>query len=120
MANSAEPFQIENLKSLPDDTPFSMLNALWFKPDGGRESYAAYMQATLPIIGRFGAKSGRPFVPQPGLYGELDADLVFFVHWPNKAAFWGMITDPEYQAISHLRMEAITKSLLIPCLAATF
>ena len=41
-------------------------------------------------------------------------DLVLLVEYPSRAAFLGMIGSPEYQAIAHLRSEAITASELRP------
>ena len=92
-----------------------MLNALWFKPAGGAEKYREYMQAAGPFVAKHGASSPGAYVPEAALIGEFDADLVFFVEWPNEAAFLKLIADPGYQAISHLREEAIKDSLLIRC-----
>ncbi|MBU2489210.1 MAG: DUF1330 domain-containing protein [Proteobacteria bacterium] len=100
---------------MDDNKPFLMLNALWFKPEGGRESYNRYMAAVAPILESFG---GRPLVggaPFQGVIGEFDADLVFFVEYPNWQTFLDFVSSPRYQEIGHYREEAITKSLLIRC-----
>lgn len=92
---------------------FYMFNALWFKADGGAEKYAEYIQAAGPFVVKHGGKSNDSYVPEQAIIGEFDADLVFMVEWPNFAAFTALIQDPGYQAISHLRDEAISDSLLI-------
>lgn len=97
------------------DAPFSMLNALWFKSDGGAEKYQEYLAAAHPFMLRHGGSSDRGYFPEESLIGEFDADMVFFVDWPSQEAFQNFIEDPEYQAIRYLREEAITDSLLIRC-----
>ncbi len=97
------------------DERFFMLNVLWFKPDGGAAKYDSYLKAARPFVAKHGGKSDGAFVPQANIIGEFDADLVFFVEWPNQKAFVEFIQDPGYQAVSHLRKEAIRDSLLIRC-----
>jgi uncharacterized protein (DUF1330 family) len=95
------------------DESFFMFNALWFKEEGGAAKYAEYLQAAGPFVAKHGGKSDASYSPAQALIGEFDADLVFLIEWPNFAAFTGLIQDPGYQAISHLRTEAIRDSLLI-------
>lgn len=97
------------------DEPFSMLNVLWFKEDGGEEKYMEYIAAATSFVQKHGGKAGDAYQVESSMIGEFDADLVFFVEWPNQAAFMGLIQDPGYQKISHLREEAITDSLLVRC-----
>lgn len=99
--------------SADPDASFFMFNALWFKEDGGAAKYGEYLQAAGPFVVKHGGKSDATYSPAQALIGEFDADLVFLVEWPNFAAFTGLISDPGYQAISHLREEAIRDSLLI-------
>ena len=98
-----------------DQQKFSMLNALWFKPDGGAETYDRYMKAAGPFVVKYGGKPGKAYTPEASIIGEFDADLVFFVEWPGEEAFAAFLQDPGYQAIKHLREEAIRDSLLIRC-----
>ena len=105
-ARAAEP-------SADPDASFFMFNALWFKEEGGAAKYGEYLQAAGPFVVKHGGKSDATYSPAQALIGEFDADLVFLVEWPNFAAFTGLIQDPGYQAISHLREEAIRDSLLI-------
>lgn len=95
------------------DKSFYMFNALWFKEDGGLAKYGEYLQAAGPFVEKYGGKSDASYAPGQELIGKFDADLVFLVEWPNFAAFTSLIQDPGYQAISHLRDEAIRDSLLI-------
>lgn len=97
------------------ENPFSILNALWFKEDGGAAKYSEYMKATSPFVIQHGGKPGQAYIPELNMIGEFDADLVFFVEWPTRQSFMEFIQDPGYQAISHLRGEAIRDSLLIRC-----
>jgi uncharacterized protein (DUF1330 family) len=94
---------------------FFMLNALWFKEDGGAEKYQEYLKAAGPFVAKHGGKTDRAYIPETSLIGKFDADLVFFVEWPNQKAFADFVQDSGYQAIRHLREEAIRDSLLIRC-----
>ncbi len=96
-------------------SPIFMLNALWFKPDGGKEKYAEYGAAVAPLLEKHGAEIGPSYRPEQALIGEWDADLFFVVKYPSKADFEAMITSPEYASIMHLREQAIDKSLLVRC-----
>ena len=109
---------LNRLNSIPEDTPFQMMNALWFKSNGGLEKYRNYLREAAPITAKYGAEASMIMTPMDALIGRFDADLMFFVSWPNKAAFLEMIADPDYMAITHLRDEAITGSYLVPCLPA--
>jgi uncharacterized protein (DUF1330 family) len=97
------------------DKPVYMLNVLWFRPDGGAEKYREYLRAAGPIVARFKGKVHDSFVPEQAIIGEFDADLVFTVEWPSWAVFEAFITDVDYEAVRHLREEAIRDSLLVRC-----
>ena len=92
-----------------------MLNSLWFKPNGGYDSYQKYMKAVGPILEKYGARPLPIFKPDKEVIGKFDADLLFFVEYPSWNVFKQMISDPEYIKIRRYREEAITKSLLIRC-----
>jgi uncharacterized protein (DUF1330 family) len=99
-----------------DDGPVVMLNLIALKPDGGFEKYMEYGAAVAPILEGIG---GRPLYTARGSRaligdGERVWDLVLLVEYPSRAAFLGMIGSPEYQAIAHLRTEAIAASELHP------
>ena len=99
------------------DTAIYMLNALWFKKDGGQERYRKYLAATAEVMKQLeiGAEVVHSYVPQEILIGDWDPDLVFVVRYPDRAAFNRLVTSEEYGRIRHLREEAIDKSVLVQC-----
>jgi uncharacterized protein (DUF1330 family) len=92
-----------------------MLNALWFKKDGGAQKYMEYGKAAAPFVEALGGKSIDGYQPQQSLIGDWDPDLFFLVEWPSWAAFEKLAKDEGYQKVAHLREEALEKSLLIQC-----
>ncbi|MCA9230382.1 MAG: DUF1330 domain-containing protein [Planctomycetales bacterium] len=100
----------------PDEgEPIFMLNALWFKPNGGEQTYREYLRAVQSVFAKYGGKKLNSYSPNLDLIGKFDADLVFFVEWPNWDAFQKFVHDEEFLAVRHLREEAIDDSLLIRC-----
>ena len=96
--------------------PVVMLNLLRFRPDGGRERYAAYAQHVGAISHRFGVErvylgsGGRALVAEAG----QEWDAVVLVRYPSRQAFADMIRDPDYRAGAHLRTEALEEAVLQP------
>ena len=66
-----------------EDKRIYMLNALWFKPQGGRERYDEYLRAAAPLVKKYGGRKLPSYVPEEALLGEFDADLLFVVEWPS-------------------------------------
>lgn len=95
--------------------PIFMLNALWLKKNGGKEKYLEYAKAIKPLLEKAGAKVGDNYSAEAAIYGDFDADLIFFVEYPSQRHFEAMATSEAYQKIAHLREEAIDNSLLIRC-----
>lgn len=94
----------------------AMLNVLWFKGDRGQQRYAEYVKAARPFIEAVGGQIMEAFSPNRVLIGEFDADLVFFVEYPNWAAFKQFSQDTGYREKAlPIREQAIEKSLLIRC-----
>ena len=92
-----------------------MLNLLRFRP-GGRPSYEAYAREIRPFLEKVGAS-----VLWLGDCGEAlvapDShrwDAVLLVRYPTRRAFSAMVADPDYQAITHLRTEALEAAVLQP------
>ncbi len=103
-------------RKLNDKKPIYMLNALWFKPDGGYEKYKQYMEEVSPMLKKYnGRVHSNIYVPQDEIIGQFDADMIFFVKWPSWEVFSTFIQDPDYQDIMKIREDAITNSLLIRC-----
>ena len=100
-----------------DSERIFMFNALWFKPDGGREKYREYFQAAGPILKKYGGRPITPrLAPERAVIGEFDADMVFIVEYPDWNSFVRFTNDPEYKEnVFPLREAAVEKSLLIRC-----
>jgi uncharacterized protein (DUF1330 family) len=97
-----------------EDAPVVMLNLLRFKPDGGQKRYAEYGAAVTPLLEKAGARVvflGESALP---LLGEGRWDSVLLVEYPTGQAFLEMIASAEYQAIGHLRTEALEHGELHP------
>ncbi len=93
-----------------------MLNALWFKPEGGAQLYAQYGEAVMPILAEVGAEMlFPPMRVEQALEGGFDPDLVVFVRYPSWEAFNGMWRTEAYSKIAHLRTDAIRKAVLTRC-----
>ena len=100
-----------------DGAPVTMLNLLRFKPDGGRESYAAYASAIRPFLQKVGGELvyfGDTTTPLVAPDGDTRWDAVLLVRYPSREAFFSMVADPEYQQITHLRTEALDAAVLQP------
>jgi uncharacterized protein (DUF1330 family) len=97
-----------------EQSPVVMLNLLRFKPDGGRERYSEYGAAVAPLLERAGARVVFVGDPATVLLGGRSWDLVLLVEYPTRAAFLEMIGSEAYQAIAHLRTEALTAGELHP------
>jgi uncharacterized protein (DUF1330 family) len=114
----AEPLNPEGFAAFSEqageEEPVVMLNLLRFKSDGGRERYAEYGAAVAPLLEKAGARLvflGDPAAP---LLGKGGWDSVLLVEYPTRQAFLGMIGSAEYQAIGHLRTEALERGELHP------
>lgn len=103
------------MTTMADDEKMYMLNVLWFKPDGGAAKYQEYLNTAVPHVIRYGGRLTESYNPNESLIGEFDADLLFFVEWPNKKAFEDFRLDPDVKKTKLLREAAIRDSLLIRC-----
>ena len=92
-----------------------MFNALWFKADGGEQRYREYMKAVGPLMRRAGGRKLRSFVSVREVIGDFDADLIFFVEYPDWQAFKNFANDPDHHKVAYLREEALEKSVLLRC-----
>lgn len=101
-----------------EDAPVTMLNLLRFKPEGGRERYGEYGAAVAPLLERAGARVVFLGESAPPLLGGGEWDLVLLVEYPTRQAFLEMVGSAEYQAIAHLRTEALEVGELHPLSAA--
>jgi uncharacterized protein (DUF1330 family) len=97
-----------------EGAPVVMLNLLSFKPEGGRKRYEEYGAAVSPLLKKVGGRIVFAGEPASVLLGEEAWDLVALVEYPTRKAFLDMIGSAEYQAIGHLRTEALAKGELHP------
>ncbi len=97
-----------------DEGPVVMLNLLAFKPHGGEERYLEYGDAVAPLLEAAGARIVFLGRPSAALLGEASWDMVALVEYPSRRAFLEMVGSQEYEAIAHLRTEALTKGELHP------
>lgn len=97
-----------------EDAPVVMLNLLAFKPDGGRERYEEYGAAVAPLLERAGGRVVFLGEPSVALLGQDSWDLAILVEYPGRQAFLEMVGSGEYQAIAHLRSEALLRGELHP------
>jgi uncharacterized protein (DUF1330 family) len=92
--------------------PVFMLNLLEFLSDGGAERYAEYGTAVAPILESVGGRPVFAARPAEDLIGDGRWDLMVVVEYPTRQAFLDMVSSSEYQAIAHLRTEALRRSEL--------
>lgn len=97
-----------------DGKPVVMLNLLAFKPDGGRERYMEYGTAVAPLLEQVGGRIVFAGEPATALLGDDSWDMVALVEYPTRQAFLDMIGSEAYQAVGHLRTEALASGELHP------
>jgi len=107
----------EDLKRLLDEDPGGavvMLNLLRYRPDGGRERYAEYGAAAQPFLAGVGGElvyAGECSTALVAPSGHA-WDTLLLVRYPSRAAFLAMVANRDYQAITHLRTEALEEAVL--------
>jgi uncharacterized protein (DUF1330 family) len=96
--------------------PVVMLNLLRFA-DGGRTPYEAYARhLTETFLPRYGGEVLYAGDGSTALVAEDGQawDAVVVVRYPDRAAFSRMVADPDYQAVTRLRTEALREAVLQP------
>jgi len=79
----------------------------------GREKYLQYSAAAQPIARSFGAQvlyAGECVAPLLAAPGQA-WDGIVVLRYPSRAAYVSMQRDPKYQAIAHLRREALREAI---------
>lgn len=97
-----------------------IFNALWFKPDGGAEKYREYLERAEPLVRGIGGEFLETYRTEAASQGDFDPDLIFFGRYPSEASLMEMLQSAEYQAISHLRTEAVERAIATRCSAFDF
>ncbi|MBX7496242.1 DUF1330 domain-containing protein [Qipengyuania sp. 6B39] len=119
----------EAFKALPRDEPIHMLNLLLYReeaayPEGhehagkgwsGRRAYQEYGKTSGPIFQRVGGSIVWRGAFQTMVTGPDDKRWHdgFVAQYPNSAAFFAMIKDPDYQLAVVNRTAALVDSRLI-------
>lgn len=94
--------------------PVVMLNLLRFRPDGGREQYAEYIEHFRRASAEHGAEvlyvgdGSTTLVGEPG----QSWDSVLLVRYPSRKAFSDMVRDPAYQPGTELRTGSLVEAVL--------
>ena len=91
------------------------MNVLWFKGEVGEQRYRDYLKVVNPLIKEVGGRRLKSFMPDRELIGEFDADMIFFVEYPDWSAYKQFANSPKYHQIAYIREEAVEKCLLIRC-----
>ena len=119
--------QLTALQASPDQGPVVMLNLLRFRDRAtgidaaegitGEEAYARYGTEVSRYLERAGGRVLLALTPQESVIGPAagEWDLVLAVHYPSRAAFLGMIADPEYLAVHGHRAAGVADSRLVAC-----
>jgi len=113
-----DPEALEAFARRAEDGPVVMLNLLRFRPDGGANRYGEYAVAVKPLLEGVGGRVIFAGQASAALIGDRSWDLVALVEYPTRQAFIDMVSSPGYQAIAHLRTEALESSELHPLDAA--
>lgn len=115
--------QFQRLLDSSDDGPVVMINLLRYAEqasDGsgrtGREAYGDYGAAVIPMVFALGGSIELMGEVAPSFIAPADEewDDVVLIRYPNRAAFVGMISSPEYQAVMHHRTAGLADSRLFP------
>ena len=123
--------QLAVVNELDPDPPVVMLNLLRYRevadysehaelapdqPISGEEAYQRYGEAAQPHIDAAGASVQYLGACGPTVIGPADEqwDVIILVRYPSPSAFVGMVTTPEYQALSGHRTAALADSRLVP------
>lgn len=116
-------------KALPRDTPIHMLNLVRFKaqatyPEGhelagkgltGAQAYAEYMRTIQPVLARSGGQIAWAGAFEAMVTGpaEWEWDETFVMAYPDAAAFFSMLKDPDYAPVVIHRQAAVATSRLV-------
>ena len=97
-----------------DGGPVVMLNLLRFA-GGKQDSYQEYLRRFAETFTEryqvqvlYAGEGSTALIAEPG----QSWDAVLLVRYPDRDTFSRMVADPEYQAITHLRSEALSEAVL--------
>lgn len=127
MSDPAIEPSVEQIKALAEtadqEGPIAMVNLLRFKdeasaPDegmSGAEAYGIYSQKVAPFLEAAGGKVLSAVSCVESVIGPAQPEwhMAIIVEYPSRAAFLGMVGDPEYLEVSRHRSAALADSRLI-------
>jgi uncharacterized protein (DUF1330 family) len=108
--------QLSALAAAEDDGPVVMVNLLQFAGGDGAASYERYAEAVQPHLERVGATVLNAGATRQLVIGDGERpwwDAIIVVQYPSIAAFFAMVVHEGYQAIAHLRSDALSRAELI-------
>ncbi|HZZ47421.1 MAG TPA: DUF1330 domain-containing protein [Pseudonocardia sp.] len=109
------PSDVERFLDREPNEPVVMLNLLRFG-EHGREAYLRYAEAVTPLVEELGGRvvyAGDVTAPLVESEGQA-WDAMILVSYPSRSALIQMVQSSEYQAVAHLRRDALTSTLLAP------
>ena len=117
------------LQQVPSDKPVTMLNLLRFRDvanyrDGesqvtGQAAYSTYSELVMPFLSSVGGRVVWSGTAHAGLIAPEDEhwDYMLLVRYPSIDRFMEMVTNPDYQAITHHRTAALADARLVATVA---
>lgn len=104
-------------QAAPPSSPqaLTLVELLRFKDNGGEAKYFnEYIAAVQPMFEALGGRTLHVLTGEQVMIGETDIDTVLIVEFPSPQAAAQMTASPEYQAIAHLRAEALEWDQVLP------
>jgi uncharacterized protein (DUF1330 family) len=93
------------------DGPVVLVNLVRLRP-GGEDAYRRYGEAVAPLLARHGAKLIYAGSAQGMLIGDETWDFAAVTRYPSRTALAGLVRDPEFEATTRLRHEALENGIL--------
>jgi uncharacterized protein (DUF1330 family) len=94
-----------------DDGPVVLVNLVRLRP-GGEDAYRRYGEAVAPLLTRHGAQLVYAGSAQGTLIGNEAWDYAAVTRYPSRTALAGLVRDPEFEATTPLRHEALEDGIL--------
>jgi len=95
-----------------DGRPLVLAQLLRFN-EGGRDRYLQYSLAAQPVLTQMGAQVLYAGECTEALIGDR-WDALVLVRYPSRAAYLGLLADPAFQSIAHLRRAALREAVMLP------
>lgn len=108
----SNPDQFKKLEQSENEGPFTMLNLVKFKKEGGGEIYAEYLKKANKFVKDIGGRLIFSGKPNELLHGSEDWDFILLVEYPSRQAFLKMASDPDYLKVHELREKSLERAVL--------